>query len=50
MVEKTITIKYKFGSEFQENLALELLSAIMKAYKIELEKNHQKNKVEVTIK
>lgn len=45
-----IKIKAKFGTDFQEKLAKELLNGIMDTYKTELEKNHQNNKLEITIK
>lgn len=45
-----IKIKAEFGTEFQEKLARELLRGIMDTYKDELEKNHYKNKLVITIK
>ena len=49
MVKKEIKIEYEFGSPFQEKLAMELLSAIIKTYKQEFEKQHKKNKLNYTI-
>lgn len=49
MVKKEIRIEYEFGSPFQEKLAMELLSAIIKTYKQEFEKQHKNNKLNYEI-
>lgn len=46
-MKKIVTIEASFGSKFQEEVAIELLKAMLSAWEVQVITHHKKNKVKV---
>ena len=46
-MKKIVRVEASFGSKFQEEVSMQMLEALLSAWKVQVITQHKKNKVEV---